>query len=187
MSRHRFLLLSLALVNIALIASVGCTPYYSTSSVAQTHLVSAAIQGDWEVDQGRIQQNREVVHEQVGTLTIDGASYKFRPLAGKNISDIDQAFQFLFSASVGEIEIKYETNIHANDKLEALERQTILATCTFKSGGTAFYTALIRVADEPTEIYLHSMINEMAHSVNQGATNIAKSEANKALPRRRTL
>ncbi len=160
MSRHRFLLPSIALVSIALLASVGCTPY-STPPAAQTHLVSAAIQGDWEVDQGKIQQNREVVHEQVGTLTLEGASYEFRPLAGKNISDIDQAFQFLFSAPVGEIEIKYETNIHADDKLEALEPQTLLATCRFKSGTTTFYTGLIRVADESQELYFHSLINEI--------------------------
>ena len=161
MSWQRFLLLGIALTTIAALMLIGCTPYYSTPSVAQMHLVSAAIQGDWEVDQGKIQQNMEVSYEQVGTLTIDGASYKFQPLAGKNASDIDKAFQFLFSAPTGEIEIKYETNIHADDKLETLERQTILATCTFKSGDTAFYTVLIRVADKPTALYFHSMISEI--------------------------
>jgi hypothetical protein len=124
-------------------------------------LVSAAIQGDWEVGQGKLQQTMEVSYEQVGILTIDGASYEFQPLPGKNVSDIDKAFQFLFNAPTGEIEIKYERNIHADDKLEDFGRQTILATCTFRSDATVFTSVLIRVADKPTELYFHSMISEI--------------------------
>jgi hypothetical protein len=149
----------IALAGIAILTLIGCTS--ATPVAAQTHLVSAAIQGDWVVSQGKPQSNMEVSYEQVGVLTIEDATYKFQPLTGKNVSDIDQAFRFLFNAPTGEIEIKYEPYIHADDKLEALESQTILATCIFKSGATVFYRVLIRVAEKPTGLYFHSMISEL--------------------------
>jgi len=131
------------------------------SSTAQAHLVSAAIQGDWQVVQGEFQQDMKVSHKEVGILTIEGSSYKFRPLPGKGTSGIDKGFQFLFNVPVGEIEVTYETSIHADDSFDTIGRRATLATCTFRTGAFILKRSLIRVNDKATGLYFHSMVNEL--------------------------
>ncbi|CAG0935954.1 hypothetical protein TFLX_04808 [Thermoflexales bacterium] len=94
----------------------------------------------------------EVSVEQVGTLTIIGTSYEFRPLPNKAASDVEKPIQFLFDSPKGEVQIEYWEGVQATDSVEKLGSLAFVAWCTFKSGSTYLAKFPIRVGDSPTTL-----------------------------------
>lgn len=118
--------------------------------------LSAMIQGDWLVETTDV--GEDWTRMTLGTLAIDGNSYRFYPAPNVDIPSWMRDRFCFFESPTGEVGFEYEPDVSPNDDVRTFEDHDILLRWT---GIGCKETFLIRVDQEGHELYLHAQVSEV--------------------------
>lgn len=145
--RHAAVVASCVGLSFAMLAMGACTKGPELT-------VEAALQGPWEV--WAIVANGRSMG--VGTLDIDGDSYRFEVVPGAEVPTwMKERFRFLDEPS-GTVHVEYEPGVSPGDDIRSFASNQTLARCT---GVGKRETFLIRTGPEPGLLTFHADFSEL--------------------------
>ncbi len=126
----------------------------STDTLMSDFSLATMVQGKWLVETVDIDKDWTTL----GTLVIDGNSYRFHSTPDVEIPAWMRDRFCFFERPAGEVGFEYEPNVFPSDDVRTFEDQDILLRW---AGLGCEETFLVRVDQESQELYLHAQVSEI--------------------------